>query len=183
MRRIISILSLAFAAILALAGPASAQNPHFVRADATGPNNNGSLSVTFFIAGLGSHETVTVTTSADVTAKFACQNRGGNFPPAANHQEISTTVQTSGNFTATRSGQVRGTLTLSPPQPSLQCPPGQHRVLVSITYTNVQITAVTSEGTINQSVPGTFSRVFFPGVDPPAAFTSASNESDSADAA
>lgn len=183
MRRIISIISLAFAAIIALAGPASAQNPHFVRADATGPNNNGSISVTFFIAGLGSRETISVTASADATVKYACQNRGGNFPPAANHQEFSTTVQNSGTATATRSGQVRDTLTLAPPAPTLQCPPGQHVVLVSVSYTNVQVTAVTSEGTISQSVPGTFTRVFFPGVDPPASFTNASNDSDSADAA
>lgn len=180
MRKITTVVSLMFAAIIGLAGPAFAQNPHFNRADATGPNNNGSLTVTFRIVGLGSHETITATASADAQVKFACQNNGGNFPAAPNHQEFSRTVSTSGTFTATRSGQVNGTLTIFPPSPTLVCPRGQHIVLVSVSYTNVQISANTSEGTISQGVPGTFARVFFPGVDPPATANTA--DSDSADA-
>jgi hypothetical protein len=183
MSRIISVLSLMFAAIIGLAGPAFAQNPHFNTADATGPNNNGSLSVSFRIVGLGSHETINATASANAEVKYACQNNGGNFPPAPNHQEFSRQVQTSGTFTASRSGQVRGTLTISPPAPTLTCPRGQHIVLVSVSYTNVQVSADTSEGTLSQGVPGTFTRVFFPGVDPPTRDTNDSTGTTGSDSA
>ncbi|MBI2865614.1 MAG: hypothetical protein HYX94_13775 [Chloroflexi bacterium] len=136
---------------------ALAQNPHFIRASASGPNASGNLTVSFKIAGLGDTVTTTVTASANATALYACRNNGGNFPSDPKKQEVSGPVSASGNFTSGKNGQLSGSLTLTPPPSTLDCPPGQREVLVSVTYTNVQVFEPNA-GT--ESIPGTFSRTF-----------------------
>ena len=145
------ILSLTFSAALA-------QNPHFIRATASGPDAAGNLTVNFKIAGLGSTVTTTVTASADATAVYACRNNGGNFPSDPKKQEVSGPVSASGEFTSGKNGQITGSLTLSPPPSTLNCPPGQSEVLVSVSYTNV---AVSEPNAGTEPIPGTFSRTFF----------------------
>jgi hypothetical protein len=158
MRRILTIIGIAFAAVLLLATPANAASPHFVRASASGPSAGGQLSVNFKIAGLGDAVTTTVTASADATAVYACRNNGGNFPSDPKKQEVSGPVSNSGQFTSGKNGQITGSLTLSPPASTLSCPPGQSRVLASVSYTNV---AVSEPSAGTEAIPGTFSRVFF----------------------
>lgn len=156
-RRPTTVLVAALIAILAFAAVAVAANPHFLRASASGPDRNGELSVNFKIAGLGDNETITVTASADATAVYACRNNGGNFPSDPKKTEVSGPVSASGDFTSGRNGQVSGSLTLSPPATTLSCPGGQRRVLVSVSYSNVEVTG----GGDTAAIPGTFSRVFF----------------------
>jgi hypothetical protein len=136
-------------------------NPHFIRASAAGPDDAGNLIVSFKIAGLGDNVTTTVTASANATAVYACQNNGGQFPNAANKSTVSGPVSASGEFTSGKNGQISGMLTLHPPAPSpdFQCPPGQHMVLASISYTDVQVSEPNA-GT--ETISGDFSRVFFP---------------------
>ena len=153
---IIAVLSLLVTALAAV--PALAQNPHFISASASGPADNGNLTVNFKIAGLGANETITVTTTADATAVYACQNNAGNFPNAANKQQVSGPVSASGAFTSGQNGQITGSLTLREPTSTLVCPSGQTRVLASVSYTDVEV----SGGGDTESIPGTFSRVFFP---------------------
>jgi hypothetical protein len=148
----------ALAAMLAFAAVAVAAAPHFVRADASGPNADGTLTVNFKIAGLGDTVTTTVTASADATALYACQNRGGNFPEDPKKQVVSGPVSASGEFTSGKNGQITGTLTLEPPASTLDCPGGQRVVLASVSYTNV---AVSEPAAGTEPIPGTFSRVFF----------------------
>ena len=157
MRRlgIIAVLSMLVVALAAV--PALAQNPHFLRASASGPNAAGNLAVNFKIAGLGDNETITVTATADATAVYGCQNRGGNFPSDPKKTTVSGPVSASGEFTSGQNGQVSGSLTLRPPATTLTCPSGQRVVLVSVSYTNVQV----SGGGDTASIPGTFSRTFF----------------------
>lgn len=158
MRRV-SIALLIFGVLVALMAPAAlAANPHFISASASGPNASGKLVVSFKIAGLGANETITITTTADATAVYACQNNGGNFPSDPKKQQVSGPVSASGDFTSGKNGQITGSLTLSPPASTLDCPSGQHEVLVSVSYTNVQISAT---GVGAESIPGTFSRTFF----------------------
>lgn len=160
MRRTFSLplaVALVMAMLVALAGVALAANPHFLRASASGPNNQGNLAVNFKIAGLGDNETITVTANADATAVYACRNNGGNFPSDPKKTEASGPVSASGNFTSGKNGQVSGNLTLTPPATTLTCPGGQRRVLVSVSYTNVSV----SGGGDTESIPGTFSRTFF----------------------
>lgn len=158
MRRV-SIALLIFGVLVALMAPAAlAANPHFITASASGPNASGNLVVSFKIAGLGANETITITTTADATAVYACQNNGGNFPSDPKKQQVSGPVSASGNFTSGKNGQITGSLTLSPPPSTLDCPSGQHEVLASVSYTNVQISAT---GVGAENIPGTFSRTFF----------------------
>jgi hypothetical protein len=149
---------LAVATLLVVATVALAANPHFIRASASGPDASGNLAVNFKIAGLGSTVTTTVTASADATAVYACRNNGGNFPADPKKQEVTGPVTASGLFTSGRNGQITGSLTLMPPPSTLSCPPGQHHVLVSVTYSNVRVSEP-SAGT--QSIPGIFSRAFY----------------------
>jgi hypothetical protein len=151
-------MAAAVAALLLFASPASAASPHFIRASASGPDASGDLAVTFKIAGLGDTVTTTVTASANATAVYACQNNGGNFPSDPKKQTVSGPVTASGQFTSGKNGTITGTLTLNPPASTLDCPPGQHEVLASVTYTNV---AVSEPAAGSESIPGTFSRTFF----------------------
>jgi hypothetical protein len=137
--------------------PSLADSPHFVRASASGPNNVGNLAVNFKIADLGVNETITVTASANTTAVYACQNNGVKFLSDPKKQQVSGPVSASGQFTSGQNGQITGSLTLSPPPSTLTCPGGQHPVLASVSYTDVQV----SGGGDTASIPGTFSRTFF----------------------
>src|SRR5215216_8051003 len=152
---IIAVLSMLIVALAAV--PALAVNPHFISQSATGPAANGNLAVNFKIAGLGDNQTITVTTTADATAVYACQNNGGNFPSDPKKTTVSGPVSASGDFTSGKNGQITASLTLSPPATTLMCPGGQHVVLVSVSYTNVQV----SGGGDTAPIPGTFSRTFF----------------------
>jgi hypothetical protein len=152
---IIAVLSMLVVALAAV--PALAANPHFISASASGPNAAGNLRVNFKIAGLGDNQTITVTASADATAVYACQNNGGKFPSDPKKTQVSGPVSASGQFTSGQNGQITGSLTLRPPATTLSCPNGQHRVLVSVSYTNVRV----SGGGDTASIPGTFSRTFF----------------------
>jgi hypothetical protein len=144
------------AAAAVIATPAIAASPHFIRADAAGPNAQGNLAVNFKIAGLGDNQTITVTTTANATALYACQNNGGNFPSDPKKQQVSGPVSASGQFTSGKNGQITGSLTLMPPASTLDCPGGQREVLANVSYTNVQV----SGGGDTESIPGTFSRTF-----------------------
>jgi hypothetical protein len=157
MRRLIAVFVFTLFALFAVSSPALADNPHFLRSSASGPDNAGNLDVNFKIAGLGDNVTITVTATADATAVYACRNNGGNFPSDPKKTQVSGPVSASGDFTSGKNGQVSGSLTLSPPSTTLTCPGGQRRVLVSVSYTNVQV----SGGGDTASIPGTFSRTFF----------------------
>src|SRR5215218_1912393 len=153
---IIAVLSMLIVALAAV--PALAVNPHFISQSATGPAANGNLTVNFKIAGLGDNQTITVTTTADATAVYACQNNGGNFPSDPKKTTVSGPVSASGEFSSGKNGSITGSLTLMPPPSTLDCPGGQHEVLASVSYTNV---AVSEPNAGTEPIPGTFSRVFF----------------------
>ena len=159
MKRKLLFLGAVMIAALTFTVAAFAASPHFINASATGPNDNGTLTVNFKIAGLGDTVTTTVTAAADGTATYGCLNAGGNFPNAANKQQVSGPVSASGEFTAGKNGQITGSLTLSPPTSTLVCPGGQTRVLCAVSYTNVSVTE-SAAGT--EVILGTFSRVYFP---------------------
>ena len=157
MKHSLRITIATLATLLAVSAVAVAAAPHFVQASATGPDAAGNLAVNFKIAGLGDNQTITVTASADATAVYACQNNGGNFPSDPKKTTVSGPVSASGDFTSGKNGQITASLTLSPPATTLMCPGGQHVVLVSVSYTNVQV----SGGGDTAPIPGTFSRTFF----------------------
>jgi hypothetical protein len=137
-----------------------AASPHFLRCSASGVNSDGSLEVCFKIAGLGDNQTLDVTASATADAVYACKNNGQQCPNAANKVHVQADVSATGTFTSGKNGQITACLTVDPPPTTLTCPPGQDLVLVSVSYTNVQVSAPGAGSC--QTSPGTFSANFFP---------------------
>ena len=157
----LSILTCTLIALGFMATTVRAQNPHFLSCGASGVNSDGSLNVSFRIAGLGANQSLTVTASADGSAVYACLNHGQKCPNAANKSTVTGTVTAQGTFTSGKNGSVRGSLTVNPPpNTTLRCPGGQTLVLVSVSYTNVTLTAPPA-GVCNTS-PGNFAANFFP---------------------
>ena len=157
----LSILTLA---IVALAGFMAitvwAANAHFLKCSASGVNSDGSLNACFKIAGLGDNQLVTVTASAHADATYACRNNGQQCPNAANKVNVQADVGSSGTFPSGKNGTVTACLTVEPPPTSLTCPGGQKLVLVSVSYTNLSVSA---PGAGTAAVPpGTFAANFFP---------------------
>jgi hypothetical protein len=157
----LSILTLATIALSSfMAANAWAQSPHFLRCSASGVNSDGTLNVCFKIAGLGSNQSIDVTASATADAVYACKNNGQQCPNAANKVNVHSDVSATGTFTSGKNGQITACLTVDPPPTTLTCPPGQELVLVSVSYTNVSVSAP-GAGSCDTS-PGTFSANFFP---------------------
>ena len=154
---VVSLMALAIAAV-----PALAANPHFQakNTNVSGPNANGNLTVSFRISGLGNDiNSVRITLSSDpATALYACRNNGGNFPSDPKKQTRSIAVSDSDTFPV-HNGSASGSLTISPPASTLNCPGGQHEVLARITYNNVTLSG--GGDSVNL---GDFQRTFFPQV-------------------
>ena len=157
----LSILTLSMLALVGfMATTVWATSPHFLRCDASGVNPDGSLNVSFTIAGLGDNQTLTVTASAHADAIYGCLNHGQQCPNAANKQEVQADVSATGTFTSGKNGSIRASLTVDPPPATLTCPGGQTLVLVSVSYTNVSVSAPGAGDCIPS--PGTFAANFFP---------------------
>jgi hypothetical protein len=157
----LNILTLSLVALVGfMAITVWAASPHFLRCSASGVNSDGSLEVCFKIAGLGDNQTLDVTASATADAVYACKNNGQQCPNAANKVHVQADVSATGTFTSGKNGQITACLTVDPPPTTLTCPPGQDLVLVSVSYTNVQVSAPGAGSC--QTSPGTFSANFFP---------------------
>jgi hypothetical protein len=145
---VLSMLLVAFAASAALA-----QNEHFIRASGS-LNNNGTLTVSFKEAGLGTNQNITYVLSADATATYVCVNRGGANPSAQNKTTVAGPVSSTGTFNSGKNGSVTASLTVAPPPSDISCPRGQSLELASVSYTNVVLTDTTNNVSIN--IGGTF---------------------------
>ncbi len=109
----------------------------------SGDPNGANLDVSFEIAGLGNAaSTVHVIVTGHADALYACQNNGGNFPTDPKKKDVASAVKTEDDVTVTN-GHASDTFTLVAPASTLRCPGGQHSVLVSITWTDVQVTVGT----------------------------------------
>jgi hypothetical protein len=103
------------------------------------------LNVSFREAGLGSNEGTLVRVTADATAVYACINKGGRNPKAANKQTVGSPVSAEGTFTSDKNGSISGTLTAAAPGPGdFTCSSGQTLVLASVTFSSIVITDVTN---------------------------------------
>lgn len=143
MRRLTFVLLTALLA-LGLASTASAQSAKFHSVDAD-VNQLNQLVVTFDQRGLGSSESFDFTVTADATAVYACFNRGGHNPEAANKETVAGPVSESGTFDSTKNGRVQGSLTADAPGPGgFSCPSGQRLVLESACYSNIVLTNTTT---------------------------------------
>ena len=154
--RWIVVATVALVTSMAFTAGALAAAPKFHSATSS-VNNDGALVVSFDERGLG-NENVDYTLTADATALYACINRGGKNPEAANKQAFEGQVSTGGSFEV-KNGRVVASLTAGPLQaPEFTCPPGQRRVLAAVTYTNIVLTDTTNN--VSTTVPDA-SRTFF----------------------
>jgi hypothetical protein len=153
MKRRIAVVALVFAAVALIAQQALAVSPHFISASGT-LNNNGTLTVNFKEAGLGTNQNITYVASADATATYVCVNNGGGNPSAQNKTTVAGPVSATGTFNSGKNGNVTASLTLNPPPSDISCPKGQTLQLAQVSYTNVAITDTTNN--ITEPVPGTF---------------------------
>jgi hypothetical protein len=143
-------------AVFALALPAWAAAPQF-HAASSSVNDAGALVVSFDERGLG-NENVDYTLTADATALYACLNKGGNHPQAANKEQFEGQVS-GGASIEPKNGRVVASIPAGPLQaPQFTCPSGQQRVLAAVTYTNIVLTDTTNN--VSTSVPDA-SRTFF----------------------
>jgi hypothetical protein len=142
MRKLIAVFAIClFAVTIAWAAP------HFATATSS-VNNDGALVVAFDERGLG-NENIDYTLTADATALYACINKGGKNPSAANKQSFEGQVSGGGSFEA-KNGRVIASLTVGAlAAPSFTCPSGQRRVLAEVTYTNVVLTDTTNNESIS----------------------------------
>jgi hypothetical protein len=141
---IIAVLSLLVVALAAV--PAWAA-PHFQRATSS-VANDGSLVVSFDERGLGNLN-VDYTLTAEGTATFACINRGGKNPEAANKQTQSFPVVQTASFEV-KNGRVVESITADEPSAgSFSCPGGQRLVLADVSYTDIVLTDTTNNVSTN----------------------------------
>jgi hypothetical protein len=136
-------LPMILAAFVMAAPAALAVSPHFINATGT-LNANGSLTVAFKEAGLGTNQLINYTLTANATATYVCVNNGGANPSAQNKTTVSGPVSASGTFSSGKNGNVTASLTVNPPPSDISCPPGQTLRLASVTYTNVTLTDTTN---------------------------------------
>lgn len=145
--RSIVVATAALVVMLAMAAPALAQSPHFIRASGN-LNNNGSLTVSFKEAGLGTNQLINYALTADATATYVCVNRGGANPSAQNKTTVAGPVIATGTFSSGKNGQVTASLTVNPPPSDISCPPGQSLELAEVSYSNVTLTDTTNNVSI-----------------------------------
>jgi len=148
MRRLLIGLAAALATAAIAVPVALSTSPHFINASGT-LNANGSLTVNFKEAGLGTNQNISYTLSADATATYVCVNKGGSNPSAQNKTTVAGPVSAGGTFNSGKNGNVTASLTVNPPPSDISCPNGQRLELASVSYTNVTLTDTTNNITEN----------------------------------
>ena len=126
-------------ALLLVAQPVLAANPHFIGTPTSSRSGN-TLTVKFKAAGLGNAPTADFTLSGQAVVSSRCYTKSGNKPQAANKQET-VALSTTGTFPV-RNGQTTGTLSITAPPPTLVCPNGQRVVTESVTFQNVVLSGM-----------------------------------------
>lgn len=139
--RLLFVMFVAIGGALAVAAPAAAA-PHFHSATSS-VSNTGALVVSFDERGLGNLN-VDYLVTADASATYACINRGGKNPEAANKETINAEVSANGSFEV-KNGRVVASLSAGPPSAGdFSCPNGQRLVLASVSYTNIVLSDTTN---------------------------------------
>lgn len=147
---------LALVLFVALEIGASAAAPKFFSATSS-VNSSGALVVSFDERGLG-NDNVDYLLTANATATYACINRGGKNPAAANKRSFEGQVSEGTSFEP-KNGRVVADMEAGPLAPGdFSCPSGQRLVLAGVSYTNIVLTDDTND--VSTDVPDA-SRTFF----------------------
>jgi hypothetical protein len=133
-------------AVLAFGTGAAIAAPHFASASGA-VNSSGALVVSFDERGLG-NENIDYSLTADATALYACINKGGKNPSAANKQSFEGQVSGGASFEP-KNGRVQASIAVGPlAAPQFTCPSGQSRQLAQVTYSNIVLTDTTNDEAI-----------------------------------
>jgi hypothetical protein len=138
-RRHMAIAVAVLVAAVLSATPVLAASPHFIGTP-TATTSGNTLTVKFKAAGLGNAPTADFTLTGTATVSSRCYTKSNNKPQAANKQETAS-LSATGSFPV-RNGQTTGTLTLTAPAPTLECPKGQRVVTESVTFSNVTLSGM-----------------------------------------
>ncbi len=147
-KRLLIVVCTPLLLVLGTTLPAQAISAHFIYANGT-LNADGSLTVNFKEAGLGTNQNIDYTLSADATATYVCVNNGGANPSAQNKSTVAGPVSASGTFSSGKNGNVVASLTVNPPPSDITCPRGQTLKLASVSYSNVTLTDTTNGDSIS----------------------------------
>jgi hypothetical protein len=137
-----SLLSGLFLATI-LQATAFAQSPHFIHdATVSAIGTDGTISISFKEAGLGSDQLITYAMGGSFVADYGCVNHGGNHPSASNKTAESGNIAVTGSFNSGKNGSISGTISFTPPAPDtvLSCPGNQVAVLADISYSGLSLT-------------------------------------------
>jgi hypothetical protein len=129
---------------------AAGGNAHFIKSATSASLSGTTLNVSFKEAGLAAGSTETITLNATRAVAYECVNGGGKNPSAANKRTFQSSAASTGQFPVDQNGNLVGSLSLSAPTASelgFSCPGGQTVTLVSVTYSNVSLSDVTSGAT------------------------------------
>jgi hypothetical protein len=124
-----------------------AGNGHFIDSFTTASCTTGSnLNVCFKEAGLESGSVETIVLSGQGSATYQCFNNGGNHPKAGNKETVEGPVSATGNFRATKNGNITGCLLLAPVSAGdFSCPSGQSLVgPTDVSFSSVSLDDTTS---------------------------------------
>jgi len=158
MRRSLAVVVLAGVASLFSVSPAYA-GAHFIGSQTSASQDGANVVCSFKEAGLSAGSEEQITCNADAETTYECVNNGGRNPSASNKTTTKSKLSKSGKFKADKSGNVTGSVTLSPPSASelgFSCPKGQTTTFVSITYSNVEIVDQTSGASQDLGGPFTY---------------------------
>jgi hypothetical protein len=164
MRKSLLLTMLVAAAALTFGVGAALAGANFK--SATGSvNGDGALVVSFDESGLG-NENVDYTLTADTTALYACINKGGKNPSAANKQSFEGQLSGGASFEP-KNGRVQGDITVGPlAAPQFTCPSGQTRALAHVSYSNIVLTDTTNNKSITVPDASRCLREDIPGLCP-----------------
>jgi hypothetical protein len=155
--RRITVVAAATAALSLGAGPAMAGSAHFIgnatSASASGP----TLNVKFKDAGLESGSVQTVQVTAHLDATYQCINHGNKNPDDPKKTVVSGDFSHSEDFTASKNGNITGSLSVSAPSADsvLSCPQGQTSTLTVVNWSDIRLDDLTSGA--STTLAGTFS--------------------------
>src|SRR6266480_275183 len=137
MRRFV-ILAIAVTGLLAFGATTASAAANF-KSQSFSVNNQGQLSCSFDVSGLGNVSSTTGSCTATSAADYQCINNGGKNPAAGNKRTTTGVVSGSDTFPV-RNGRTKGTVTLNPTGPgSFSCPGGQTLYLVGVCYSDITL--------------------------------------------
>jgi hypothetical protein len=100
-------------------------------------------TMAFKEAGLGANQNIDYLVSAKLAAEWACINKGGKNPTAANKRTISSAVSKPGTFSSAKNGSVSASIDVGvpakPPAEEFSCPSSQSLVLAKVSYSSVKL--------------------------------------------